>query len=126
MSAGSDFDPATHEPTRALLLAHALDMCIAAERNVPGSADLVIAQQPAWARAELRRLISLAGSLDAAAASAVMSDEFRAAARVRLMRHIGGDEVSVGGPGGWIKALPSRNAYHPVTARGHARWLWRG
>src|SRR5579864_174193 len=126
MSAGSDFDPATHEPTRALLLAHALDMCIAAERNVPGSADLVIAQQPAWARAELRRLVALAGSLDAAAASAVMSDEFRVAARVRLMRHVAGDTAPVSLRSGWVNTLPSRNGYHPVTQRGHARWMWRG
>ena len=124
MSAGSDFDPSTREPTRALLLAHALDMCIRADRAVPGSADLLIAKQPAWARAELRRLVSLVNSLDAAAASAVMSDEFRLGARARLMRRITGrDPVS---PSGLLRTLPTRTGYHPVTPRGRAKWLWRG
>ncbi len=128
MSAGSDFDPTSDEPepTRALLLAHALDACIDAERKVPGSADLLIGQQPAWARAELRRLVALAGSLDAAAASAVMSEDFRVAARRRLLRHAAGGEPAGRVPTGSIKTIPSRNGYHPVTARGHARWLWRG
>src|SRR6185437_5660140 len=93
MSAESDLSSSRspeHEPTRALLLAQALDACIQAERRIPGSADHVIARQPAWARAELRRLVALAGSLDAAATGAVMSEDFRAAARARLMRRIGG------------------------------------
>src|SRR6516164_204753 len=88
MSAESDSYSADNEPTRALLLAQALDACIQAERRLPGSADQLIAREPAWARAELRRLVALAGSLDAAAASAVMSEEFRSAARTRLMRRI--------------------------------------
>src|ERR1700687_5563562 len=78
------------QPTRDLLLAQALDACITAERRLPGSAQEIIARQPAWARADLQRLIGLAGSLDAAASNAIMSSEFRVAARERLMQRIGG------------------------------------
>jgi hypothetical protein len=81
-------DPA-RLPTRDLLLAQALDVAIRAERQTPGSSRTVIARQPAWARAELTRLVNLAGSLDAIATNAVMSDDFRVAARARLMRRIG-------------------------------------
>ena len=122
MSAESDFDSSSPEPTRALLLAHALDTCIQSERERPGSADPLIAQQPAWARAELRRLVALAGSLDAAATNAVMSEEFRVGARARLMQHITGSSAHAAP----LTTLPSQNGHHPVTARGHARWLWRG
>src|SRR5579859_148156 len=83
------------QPTRDLLLAQALDACITAERRLPGSSQEIIARQPAWARGELQRLVGLAGSLDAAASNAVMSSEFRAAARSRLMRQIGGDTSQV-------------------------------
>ena len=128
MSAGSDFDPSAHEPTRALILAQALDMCIRAERDVPGSADLLIAQQPVWARPELRRLIALAGSLDAVSKSAVISDEFRVGARARLMRRIAGEAAAP--PIGRLRTLPTvrpaAHGSHPVTRRGHSRWLWRG
>lgn len=82
-------------PTRELLLAQALDACISAERRLPGSAQEIIARQPAWARAELQRLLDLAGSLDAAASNAIMSGEFRAAARARLMRRIGAEPSAV-------------------------------
>ncbi len=88
MSDDSDPPPSEPEPTRALLLAQALETCIQAERKVPGSADQIVARRPAWMRAELRRLLALANALDAAATNAVMSDEFRAAARARLMRRI--------------------------------------
>ena len=75
------------QPTRDLLLAQALDACITAERRLPGSSQEIIARQPAWARGELRRLVGLAGSLDAATSNAIMSSEFRvgrAAARAQL------------------------------------------
>jgi Domain of unknown function (DUF5667) len=78
-------------PTRDLLLAQALDACITAERRLPGSSQEIIDRQPAWARADLQRLTGLAGSLDAAASNAVMSSEFRVAARARLLQRIGGD-----------------------------------
>ena len=54
MTAESDRLPSgpDREPTRALLLAQALETCIEAERRIPGSADYVIARQPEWARAE--------------------------------------------------------------------------
>lgn len=91
-------------PTRDLLLAQALDACITAERRLPGSSQEIIARQPAWARADLRRLLGLAGSLDAAASNALMSGEFRVAARARLMHRIGGD-VSPGHAGTPPRAL---------------------
>src|ERR1051326_6361795 len=136
MSAESDssFSP-DHEPTRALLLAQALEACIQAERRVPGSADHVIARQPAWARAELRRLVTLAEALDAAAASAGMADDFRFAARARLMRRIAPDYVETyphaAGQNGhlttggvWLTSIPSRNGYHTVGPR-RPRWVLR-
>jgi hypothetical protein len=137
MSAESDslFSP-EHEPTRALLLAQALETCIQAERRIPGSADHIIARQPAWARGELRRLVALAGSLDAAATSAVMSDEFRVAARARLMqriapglleRHVERNGHAVVSDGARLTTLPSRNSYHTIRGRrGRRKWLWRG
>jgi hypothetical protein len=57
-------------------------------------------------RAELRRLLAVAGSLDAAATSAVMSDEFRVAARARLMRHIAASRKSP-------PSDPSARSQHP-------------
>jgi hypothetical protein len=138
MSAESDSFSADSEPTRALLLAQALEACIEAERSLPGSADQVIARQPAWARAELRRLVALAGSLDAAATSAVMSEEFRSAARARLMRRIsptlvedhlhavGGHARRVSPEAAWLTPVPSRNGHHAVKRRRRLGWLWRG
>jgi hypothetical protein len=105
------------------VLAHALELCIAAERRMPGSADRIIARQPAWTRAELRRLAALASSLDAAAASAVMSDEFRQGARDRLMRRIGGD-ITRPSTNGWLSTFPSRNSQTPVR-RTRDRWMRR-
>jgi hypothetical protein len=136
MSAESDSYSADNEPTRALLLAQALDACIQAERRLPGSADQLIAREPAWARAELRRLVALAGSLDAAAASAVMSEEFRSAARTRLMRRISpalvedhlhavGQNGHATTNGAWLTTVPSRNGHHVVARRRRSRWLWR-
>src|SRR5262252_445601 len=128
MSAESDFPPEP-EPTRALQLAQALETCIQAERRVPGSADQVIASQPAWMRAELRRLLALASSLDAAATSAVMSEDFRAAARARVMRRIGSDP-DLGPPsppdapalssGPWPATLST-----PVQRKRRTRVIWR-
>src|SRR5436853_85895 len=99
--------PPLGQPTRELLLAQALETCIQADRRVPGSAALIIAHQPAWARADLRRLVALAGSLDAAATNAVMSDDFRVAARARLMKRIGGDahELDRHLWGGWVASV---------------------
>src|SRR6516165_2117314 len=137
MSAESDPPQPEPEPTRALLLAQALEACIQAERKLPGSADQIIARQPAWARAELRRLVSLAGSLDAAATSAVMSEEFRSAARARLMRRISpqlvedhllhavGRNGHASPNGAWLTAVPSRNGHYVPRAR-RANWLRRG
>src|SRR6266851_4754655 len=113
-------------PTRELLLAHALDACIAAERRAPGSAQAIIDQQPVWLRAELVSMMKLAGSLDSAAASASMSPEFRRAARARLMEHIGADAMVEPVPliGPRLSAVPSRNGHHPGRRR-HSRWAWR-
>src|SRR5258708_7328293 len=113
-------------PTRELLLAHALDACIAAERRAPGSAQAIIDQQPVWLRADLVSMMKLAGSLDSAAASASMSPEFRRAARARLMEHIGADAMVEPVPliGPRLSAVPSRNDHHPGRRR-HSRWAWR-
>src|SRR6266851_8725368 len=113
-------------PTRELLLAHALDACIAAERRAPGSAQAIIDQQPVWLRADLQSMMKLAGSLDSAAASASMSPEFRRAGRARLMQHIGVDAavepVALIGPR--LSAVPSRNGHYPSSRR-RSTWLWR-
>src|SRR6266851_2829480 len=113
-------------PTRELLLAQALDACITAERRASGSAQAIIALQPAWLRADLKSMMSLAGSLDSAAAGATMSPEFRMAARARLMQRIGAEIAS--GPvaliGPRLSAVPSRNGHYPTSRRG-SRWLWR-
>src|SRR5260370_1033299 len=113
-------------PTRELLLAQALDACITAERRASGSAQAIIALQPAWLRADLQSMMSLAGSLDSAAAGATMSPEFRMAARARLMQHIGAEIAS--GPvaliGPRLSAVPSRNGHYPISRR-RSRWLWR-
>jgi hypothetical protein len=114
-------------PTRELLLAQALDACIIAERRVAGSAQAIIAQQPAWLRADLESMMALAGSLDSAAANAPMSPEFRVAARARLMQRIGAatalEPVTLIGPR--LSALPSRNGHH-LSSRRRSRWWWRG
>src|SRR5207302_829764 len=112
-------------PTRELLLAHALDACITAERRAPGSAQAIIDQQPVWLRADLVSMMKLAGSLDSAAANASMSPEFRRAARARLMAHTGADiapePVALLGPR--LSAVPSGSGHH---GRGrHSRWTWR-
>src|ERR1051326_36725 len=136
MSAESDsFSSPDHEPTRALLFAQALESCIQAERRVPGWAEHVIARQPVWARDELRSLLSLAEALDAAATSAVMSEEFRIAARERLMRRIAPEGSGLYRPaagqnghhptnGVWLTSIPSRNSYHAAKPR-RTRWLLR-
>ena len=118
------------EPTRELLLAQALDACIEAERHLTGSSDEVIGRQPAWARAELHQLVSLAAALDAAAGQTVIADDFRVAARERLMARIGGSlesgHASATGP--WlttIPAVPSANGHHPPK-RIRSKWMWRG
>ncbi len=131
----ADDYPPSDEPLRALILAQALDACIEAERHQVGSADRLIARQPAWADVELRRLVLLAQSLDAVAADAVLDDEFRAAARQRLMQRIGGERVnghSVGSNGHVAGKRPDLLHAHPLSksgpARGRrrARWLRRG
>jgi hypothetical protein len=123
------------QPTSALLLAHALDACVDAERAVPGSAEEIIASQPAWARAELRRMLNLACSLDVAASNAVMSPDFREAARARLLKRIAGDARPSATPtpisSMRVIAMPSPNGYHhlPSHERGLGRprrGLWRG
>jgi hypothetical protein len=114
------FDPTEPQrlPTRDLLLAQALDAAIRAEREAPGSSRAVIARQPAWARPELTRLLNLAGSLDAAATNAAMSDEFREAARARLMRRIGGGTV--------YPAPPSAPSSQPVRLTRDTATVRRG
>jgi len=136
MSAESDpLSSPDHEPTRALLLAQALDACIQAERHVPGSAGHVIARQPAWARAELRRLVSLARSLDAIATRAVLSEKFRVGARARLLHRIAPEHhaaLASAVPNG--HAVPASvwltsPAFHKARFRGRPsrrRWIWRG
>ena len=118
------------EPTRELLLAQALDACIEAERHLTGSSDEVIGRQPAWARAELHQLVSLAAALDAAAGQTVIADDFRVAARERLMARIGGSlesgHASATGP--WlttVPAVPSANG-HQRPKRLRSKWMWRG
>ena len=118
------------EPTRELLLAQALDACIEAERHLTGSSDEVIGRQPAWARAELHQLVSLAAALDAAAGQTVIADDFRVAARERLMARIGGSleagHASATGP--WlttVPGVPSANG-HQRPKRLRSKWMWRG
>jgi hypothetical protein len=110
---------------RELLLAHALEACIRAERKEPGAAQAIIARQPAWARGELRRLVALARSLESAAATAAMSDDVRASARARLMASIGAPTdapLALHGP--WLSAVPSAGGRQ--SWRRGSRWLWRG
>jgi hypothetical protein len=122
------------QPNRDLLLAQALDACIEAEREVPGSAEEIIQRQPTWAQVELRRLVDLAGSLDAAATNAIMSEDFRVSARARLMQRISrdlDDEVTprlapMPLPGARLAAVPPTNAYHRPRPRRARRWFWRG
>src|SRR6266567_4021922 len=113
-------------PTRELLLAQALEVCINAERRATGSAQAIIDQQPVWLRDDLRSMMNLAGSLDLAAASPSMSPEFRRAARARLMHYIGAETapepVAMYGPR--LSAVPSRNGHHPGR-RHRSRWAWR-
>jgi hypothetical protein len=116
------------QPTRDLLLAQALDACITAERRRPGSAQGIIARQPAWARADLQRLVGLAGSLDAAASNAIMSSEFRVAARARLMHRIG---AAPGVSGGQAPHAPVRltalsgGLREPTFHPRKTFWRWR-
>ncbi len=112
-------------PMRELLLAQALEACIAAERRRPGSASTIIAHQPAWARGDLRAMIGLVGSLDAAAADARVSPSFRAAARARLLQHIGGPAAPGPMIGSRLTVLPVRTGHAPKTRRRSA-WMWRG
>jgi hypothetical protein len=121
------------QPTRELLLAQALDACIRAERREPGSARAIIELQPAWARADLHKLLGLAGSLDAAATNAVMSETFRASARARLMARIGADAAAapaiVALPSGRLSAVPSNNGAGRSRGGGsrlRSKWAWRG
>src|SRR2546428_4558270 len=117
------------EPTRELLLAQALDACIEAERHLTGSSDEVIGRQPAWARAELHQLVSLAAALDAAAGQTVIADDFRVAARERLMARIGGS-LEAGHPAATgprvttVPAVPSAHR-HPRPQPLRAKGVWR-
>ena len=125
---GPESSSAPREPTRELLLAQALDACIEAERRAPGSAAEIIARQPAWARDELRRLVDLAGALDSAAAKTVISEDFRVAARERLMQRIAGRPgvASDSGAGAWLTPVPSANGNVYRVVRRPGRWMWRG
>jgi hypothetical protein len=115
-------------PTRELLLAQALDTCIRAERRRPGAAREIIAHQPSWARVDLQRLLGLAGSLDAVATNAVMSEEFRVQTRARLMRRIGASASANGVlvALGHLSTMPSTNGRHHAAPPSRPRWLWRG
>ena len=128
MPMGPESSSAPREPTRELLLAQALDACIEAERRARGSAAEIIARQPAWARDELRRLVDLAGSLDSAAAKTVIAEDFRVAARERLMQRIAGRPgvASDSGAGAWLAPVPSTNGHVYRIVRRPARWMWRG
>jgi Domain of unknown function (DUF5667) len=107
----SDWPPG---PTGDLLLAQALEACLRAERNTPGSAEQIIARQPAAARVELRQLFELAQQLEGSMAGIRPSAEFTRAARVRLMQRIGHEHAGpvVLGP------LPRRR-------RRHWKWIVR-
>jgi hypothetical protein len=125
----------SRQPTTELLLAHALDACIEAERQAPGSADEIIAEQPAWARDELRRLLDLACSLDAVSTSADMAEDFRLSAKARIMQRVSrdlDDESRPAGaplplPGARLVVVPSTNGsgYPHVRPRRSRRLLWR-
>ena len=78
------------QPNGDLLLAQALDACIEAERRKRGSSAAIIARQPEAARAELRRLMHTVRALERERSRAMPSVTFRAEARARLMRRIGG------------------------------------
>ena len=86
---GSAQSPRQRLPTRELLLAQALDACIAAERRRRARRSRSSPSSRPGRAPICERLVGLAGSLDAAARSAIMSPEFRAAARARLMQRIG-------------------------------------
>jgi hypothetical protein len=119
--------PHPAKPMRELLLAQALDACIRGERRSRGSAAAIIAKQPRWARDELQRLVDLAGSLDTAATNAVISDEFRTAARARLMQRIGAEPaVAPMQLAPHLSTVPSRNGHHRVSRRRKSTWIWRG
>jgi hypothetical protein len=87
--------PDGRQPMRDLLIAQALDACIAAERELSGSSEEIIARQPRWARRDLQRGVDMARSLEAVATNAVMSSEYRVSARARIMRQIGADLSTV-------------------------------
>jgi len=115
--------PASSQPISDLLLAQALEACIEAERDVPGSSADVIARAPIPERAELERLMDTLRALESVAATARPSPRFRVAARKRLLRRIGID------PG--IDATPrpiggARLAALSGTGRRvHSRWITR-
>src|SRR5215204_5099622 len=78
------------QPNGDLLLAQALDQCIHAERRKRGSSTAIILRQPEAARADLRRLMQTVRALEQERSRATPSVTFRAEARARLMRRIGG------------------------------------
>ena len=104
------------KPNGELLLAQALEACIRAERAQPGSSAEIVARGPHAARAELRRLLALAHSVEASGAGVAPSAVFVEAARSRLLHRITGEPVALTAP--WLR---------PVTGarRGRrARWKW--
>src|SRR5207247_4103003 len=86
-----------------LLLAQALEACIRAERAQAGSSTEIIARQPHAARAELRRLLALAHSIEASGASVAPSALFVEAARSRLLHRITGEPVALTAP--WLRPV---------------------
>ncbi len=105
------------KPNGELLLAQALEACIRAERAEPGSSTKIIARQPPAARAELRRLLALARSIEASPAKAKPSPEFVEAARARLMHRITGEPIAL--------TAPLRLTAIPISPRrSQPKWKW--
>ncbi len=82
-------------PAEDLLLAQALDACLVAEREEPGSAERAGLGAPFTRHAEVRDLVALAAAIQAIAPTVVAPPDFRQAARERLMRHAAGHLAGV-------------------------------
>jgi hypothetical protein len=115
--------PPGTEPIGDLLLAQALEACLQAEPNEPGSSARIVAQMPSERRADLERLLDTVRRLEALSERATPSAPFRAAARHRLLRRIGADLTEQDTPrpigGARLVALARTRVRRP------SRWLAR-
>ena len=118
--------PPRGHPTSELLLAQALDACLRAERRRRGSSEDIIAHAPAASRAELQRLVQLAGALERVAAEGWPSAEFRSAARARLLQRIGGEVARPPLPGPHLSPIGGAGRAGRRSDALRWRWLWRG